>query len=87
MENFLEAAKHLKTTTNIVALADYFKALPDADRKVETAAFKLTRPYYAKDQKCDRVAWQAFADFALKHGLIERQVDVAALLPELSEAE
>jgi len=64
------------------ALADYFKALPDADRKVETAAFELTRPYFAGDQKCDRVAWQAFADFALKHGLIERQVDVAALLPE-----
>jgi putative hydroxymethylpyrimidine transport system substrate-binding protein len=69
------------------ALADYFKALPDADRKVETAAFELTRPYYAKDQKCDRLAWQVFADFALKHGLIERKVDVAALLPDLAGAE
>ena len=65
------------------ALAGYFKALPDADKKVETAAFNLTRPYFAKDQKCDRAAWQVFADFALKHGLIERQVDVGALLTNL----
>ena len=69
-------------TSPDAALADYFKALPDADRKVETAAFELTRPYYAKAQTCDRVAWQAFADFALKYGLIERKVAIAALLPE-----
>ena len=65
------------------ALIDYFKALPDADQKVETAAFELTRPYYAEHQKCDRKAWQAFADFGLKHGLIEQQVDVDRLLPDL----
>lgn len=75
------------TTTPEAALEDYFKALPDADRKVETAAFALTRPYYATNQKCDRAAWQAFADFALKHRLIERQVDVAALLPDVLSAE
>ena len=78
---------HVIEASPDVALADYFKALPDADRKVETAAFALTRPYYAKNQKCDLKAWQAFADFALKHGLIERQVDVATLLPGLHEAE
>lgn len=65
------------------SLADYFKALPDADRKIETAAFKLTRPYYAVRQACDHGAWQAFADFSLKHGLIERKVDVGGLLVDL----
>ncbi len=67
------------------ALSDYFAALPDADRDVETAAFKLTRPYYAASQTCDRGAWQAFADFALKHGLIEHPVDVAQLLTGLAD--
>ena len=69
------------------ALTDYFKALPDADKKVETAAFELTRPYYAKHQQCDRKAWQAFADFALQYGLIEKKVDVATLLPDLMKDE
>jgi len=69
------------------ALADYFKALPDADRKVEAAAFDLTRPFYAKDQECDRAGWQSFADFALKHGLIERPVQVDGLLPDVLNAD
>lgn len=69
------------------ALADYFKALPDADRKVETAAFNLTRAYYATGQKCDQESWQAFADFALMHGIIEKKVDVTSLLPDLLGAE
>ena len=66
------------------ALADYFKALPDADRKVESEAFALTRPYYAAQQTCDPAAWQKFADFALKHGLIEEPVAVDALLTDLA---
>ncbi len=65
------------------ALADYFRAVPDADRAVETAAFALTRPYYATSQVCDRQRWQAFADFARRHGLIEKPVAVNALLPDL----
>jgi putative hydroxymethylpyrimidine transport system substrate-binding protein len=65
------------------ALADYFRAVPDADRAVETAAFELTRPYFATRQKCDPVRWQAFADFAFTHGLIEKAVTVAPLLPDL----
>ena len=66
------------------ALEDYFRAVPDADRTIETAAFKLTRAYYAAGQACDPARWQAFADFALKHGLIETPVAVAPLLPDLS---
>ena len=66
------------------ALADYFRAVPDADRKIETAAFNLTRPYFATGQACDPKRWQAFADFALKHGLIEKPVAVAALLPDIN---
>lgn len=66
------------------ALAAYFRAVPDADRKVETAAFRLTRPYYARRQVCNAERWQAFADFALKHGLIERPVAVAPLLADIT---
>ena len=65
------------------ALADYFRAVPDADRAVETAAFELTRPYYATSQACDHQRWQSFADFAFQHGLIEKPVTVTALLPNL----
>jgi putative hydroxymethylpyrimidine transport system substrate-binding protein len=70
-------------TSPEAALKDYFRAVPDADRAIETAAFKLTRPYYAKSQKCDHKRWQAFADFALKHGLIETPVSIAPLLPDI----
>lgn len=66
------------------ALKDYFRAVPDADRATETAAFGLTQPYYAAGQVCDRKRWQIFADFALKHGLIDTPVTVANLLPDLN---
>ena len=49
---------------------------------METEAFKLTRPYFAQKTGQDAAKWQAFADFALKYGLIERKVAIAALLPE-----
>ena len=62
------------------ALALYFKAVPDADRQTEKEAFALTRPHFARSQRLDPVRWQRFADFALKHGLIERPVEVKKLL-------
>ena len=62
------------------ALGLYFKAVPDADRETETAAYKLTRPYFAGSQALETARWQAFADFALKHGLISQAVDVKPLL-------
>ena len=62
------------------ALADYFRALPDADKETETAAFRLTAPYYAKTQRCDAARWQAFADFALTAGLIDTAVDVRTVI-------
>jgi len=62
------------------ALVDYLKAVPEADNKIETAAFKLTLPYYAKTQQFDNRRWQMFADFALKHGLIEKAVDTQAII-------
>ena len=65
------------------ALAGYFREVPDADPKIETAAFKLTQPYYARTQEIDAVRWQEFADFALKYGLIDRAVDVRGLIVEL----
>ncbi len=62
------------------ALGLYFQALPDADREIETAAYKLTRPYFAGSQTLEAARWEAFAAFALEHGLIPRAVDVKPLL-------
>ena len=62
------------------ALEYYFKAVPQADRKMESDAFKLTLPYYAHHQELDPKRWQQFADFALKYRLIETPVDVKAML-------
>jgi len=62
------------------ALAQYFLEVPEADRKTETDAFKLTLPYYAHSQNLDVLGWQRFADFALKYGLIEKAVDVKSVL-------
>ena len=54
--------------------------VPEADRRTETDAFRLTRPYYAHTQQIDRERWQMFADFALKYGLIENAVDVKSII-------
>jgi len=56
------------------------REVPEADRKTETDAFKLTLPYYASDQKLEVPRWQQFADFALTYGLIKNTVDVASIL-------
>ena len=62
------------------ALTDYLKQVPEADRKIESDAFELTRPYYASQQKLDFQRWQQFADFALEYSLIDRPVDIAEVL-------
>ena len=62
------------------ALKTYFEAVPEADRNIESDAFKVTRPYYAQHQKFEIKRWQEFADFALQYGLIETPVDVKSLL-------
>jgi putative hydroxymethylpyrimidine transport system substrate-binding protein len=62
------------------ALALYLAAVPEADAKIETRAFELTRPYFAVRTGHDPAKWQAFADFAQKHGLIQNKVDVSSLI-------
>ncbi|HOO90401.1 MAG TPA: ABC transporter substrate-binding protein [Syntrophales bacterium] len=62
------------------ALATYFSALPEAPREMESKAFEITRPLYARSQTSDTEAWQKFADFAFHYGLIEKKVDVTAIL-------
>ena len=62
------------------ALQAYFKAVPDVDQDIETAAFEKTRPFFAATQKIDPDRWQVFADFALESGLIQRPVEVQRLL-------
>jgi putative hydroxymethylpyrimidine transport system substrate-binding protein len=64
------------------ALADYLRAVPDADPEIEAEAFALTLPYYAKTQQSDPARWRRFAQFALRHGLIDRPVDVRRFFPQ-----
>lgn len=62
------------------ALATYLDAVPQADKKIETAAFELTLPYFAGTSGHNLEKWQAFADFALKYGLIKNKVDTQKLV-------
>jgi putative hydroxymethylpyrimidine transport system substrate-binding protein len=62
------------------SLALYLAALPQSDKQMETEAFALTRPYFAKTLGHDPGKWQAFADFALTHGLIKTRVNAKALI-------
>jgi putative hydroxymethylpyrimidine transport system substrate-binding protein len=62
------------------ALATYLRAVPEVDKDIETQAFALTRPYFAKKIGHDPVKWQHFADFALKQGLIKNKINVNSLL-------
>ncbi len=83
VQRFVRAVQRGLEDTRIqpeAALQAYFKALPDADREIERAAFERTHPYFAQTQTVDPKRWQAFADFALAHGLITRPVDVGTLL-------
>jgi putative hydroxymethylpyrimidine transport system substrate-binding protein len=58
----------------------YLGAVPEADRRTETDAFRLPLPYFAHSQALDQKRWQNFADFALQYKLIDRPVDVDALI-------
>jgi len=78
--NIIGKAMTLMHADPDLALVDYLKAVPEADSKIETAAFKLTLPYYAKTQQFDNRRWQTFADFALKYRLIEKAVDTQAII-------
>ncbi|MBN2538503.1 MAG: ABC transporter substrate-binding protein [Deltaproteobacteria bacterium] len=62
------------------ALESYFSAVPEAPRDMESKAFEITRPLYAHSQTCDTKKWQEFADFAFRYGLIQKKVDVTAIL-------
>lgn len=62
------------------ALKLYLKQVPEADAKIEKDAFRLTLPYFAHQQKLKKARWQKFADFAFKHGLIEKAVEVSTIL-------
>jgi putative hydroxymethylpyrimidine transport system substrate-binding protein len=62
------------------AFKDYLQQVPEADRHIESDAFKLTLPYYAAHQQLDVNRWQLFADFALKYGLIDKKLDVTSVL-------
>jgi putative hydroxymethylpyrimidine transport system substrate-binding protein len=62
------------------ALNDYFTAVAEADRTMETEAFERTLPYFAHRQDHDTGRWRKFADFAHRYGLIDRPVEIGRLL-------
>ena len=62
------------------ALEMYLKAVPEADSRTEREAFSLTLPFYATPGDSDVAAWQRFADFSLKHGLIAQPVKAVDLI-------
>jgi putative hydroxymethylpyrimidine transport system substrate-binding protein len=67
------------------ALEKYFNAVPEAPRGMETKAFKITLPLYARNQSHDSKRWQKFADFSHTYGLIEKPVDVKTILYEVNK--
>jgi putative hydroxymethylpyrimidine transport system substrate-binding protein len=62
------------------SLEMYFRAVPEAPRGMEKKAFRKTLPLYASEQIPDVGKWQAFADFALKYGLINKPLNVKSIL-------
>ncbi len=64
----------------VEALELYFKALPEAPKEMERKAFDETLPFFAPRSSLDKMRWERFAAFALEHRMIEREVDLDALL-------
>ena len=62
------------------ALEVYLKAVPEAPRELETAAFARTLALNAHTQDFSVEKWQKFADFAASIGMIDKEVLVHAIL-------
>jgi putative hydroxymethylpyrimidine transport system substrate-binding protein len=62
------------------ALEAYLKAVPEASRELETAAFGKTIDLYAEEQTFSVEKWQKFADFALSIGMVSKEVQINGIL-------
>ena len=62
------------------ALSLYFRAVPEAPAEMETKAFERTLPFFAADTTLSLDQWETFAEFARSCGMIEKKVDLHALL-------
>ncbi len=67
------------------ALQVYFQANPDVRKELDEGAFRLTLPVFARTQVQEAARWQAFVDFAVEKGLIERPVPVEDLYVNLGK--
>lgn len=85
IHNFLDAIEEAITFTSKhpeEALAMYFKAVPEAPHEMEAKAFEKTRPFFGPNTKLDKERWRKFSAFALKYGMIEKEVDMNELVAE-----
>jgi putative hydroxymethylpyrimidine transport system substrate-binding protein len=62
------------------ALALYFRAVPEAPAEMERTAFDRTLPFFAQDTTLSLDQWEIFSEFARKIRMIEKKVDLNALL-------
>jgi putative hydroxymethylpyrimidine transport system substrate-binding protein len=76
----IQEAIEMTRKTPEEALEVYLKAVPEAPRELETAAFARTLDLYAHTQDFSVEKWQKFADFAASIGMIDKEVLVHAIL-------
>ncbi len=62
------------------ALDLFFRALPEADRELESAVFERTRAFFPRRQQLDVGRWQVFADYLHAQGVMASPVAVGDLL-------
>lgn len=62
------------------AMEDFFRAVPEADRHLETLVFAETKALFPASQELDAAKWQAYADFIADGGILAEKIDVTPLL-------
>ena len=62
------------------ALDLFFRALPEADRDLESAVFERTEAFFPRRQHLDVGRWQTFADYLYAKGVMTSPVAVGDLL-------
>jgi putative hydroxymethylpyrimidine transport system substrate-binding protein len=62
------------------ALEMYFSSVPEAPKEMERKAFEKTLPFFAENTRLDMAQWKVFVEFALRHDMIQKEVDLNELV-------